>query len=170
MRPPTECRSSHPLSSTRLWFWGCHIFGAFSILSTTTVYFGQAAKKAFRDGFSTKMRRLFIPETPPDARRMQAPLTRAMLSRNDDLLEAVYDAYETLPSESGDKERWTRQQVIMQIRFIRMDSKGCHIPSFVEKGDIPCPRPCFFYWLKWASCTSMRLYFAGSGTNTRRDE
>lgn len=81
-----------------------------------------------------RLRELFVPGVSTDSfKSMQAPLTRAMLSRNEDLLEAVYDAYEKVCRESS-SDSWTRRQVRMQnILFNCGINVECrHIPSLVN--------------------------------------
>ena len=126
------------------------------------VYLEQAAKTAFPEEFTTKLRRLFILDTPADARSMQAPLTRAMFSRNDVLLQNVYMAYEKL---CGNK-RWTCQQV-RKTPFIRRAGRCCHnIASTVERDCFSLNNP----FAQDRPGLPAPPDFAGPGTDTRRGE
>jgi len=88
---------------------------------------------------------------------MQPPLTRAMLSRDDDLKDAVYKAYKEVCSETG-SDPWTRRQVRMQWLSFRlgMDEIECrHILSFLYES---CsPGQCLRHQTPCASCTTSQV-------------
>lgn len=72
----------------------------------------QAAQEAYSNQFTDHLRGLFIPKTDQvlSTWSMRMPLSRAMLTGNHVLFEAVYDTYIKLSTES-DKPSWTKREV-----------------------------------------------------------
>eukprot|EP00752_Nemacystus_decipiens_P016917 g15145.t1 len=70
----------------------------------------EPSEKGHPGDSANLVRGLFIPDSQPDdVESMEAPLTRSMLSRNQDLFYTVYDTFNRL-SETCRKPTWTRRQ------------------------------------------------------------